>query len=223
MQSDRTLAKKNDDRPGGMSYNDGMIVEGIVTSLSASGAINVAPMGPIVDDDFQRLLLRPFKTSQTYRNLKEHPWGVFHVVDDVLLIARAALDRLPETPVTSPAFRIPGQVLADCCRWYEFEVASLDDSADRTEIEARVVHGGRVRDMFGLNRARHAVLEATILATRLHLLPESEIRERLAALRSPVEKTAGPREFEAWGLVIDVIEDWYRCHPATGMAAPTET
>lgn len=204
-----------------MSYNDGMIVEGIVTSLSASGAINVAPMGPIVDDDFQRLLLRPFKTSQTYRNLKEHPWGVFHVVDDVLLIARAALDRLPETPATSPAVKISGQVLTDCCRWYEFEVASLDDSADRTEIEVRVVHAGRVRDMFGLNRARHAVLEATILATRLHLLPEAEIRERLAALRSPVEKTAGPREFEAWGLVIDVVEDWYRRHPTVdNVAAP---
>lgn len=198
-----------------MPYNDGMIVEGIVTSLSAAGAVNVAPMGPIVDDDFQRLLLRPFKTSQTYRNLKARPQGVFHIVDDVLLIARAALDRLPDLPATIPATVIEGRVLADCCRWYEFEVAALDDATDRTEIECRVVHAGRFRDMLGFNRAQYAVLEATILATRLQLIPEAEVRQRIAALRSPVEKTAGPREFEAWGLVIDVVEDWYRQRPAT--------
>lgn len=206
-----------------MPYNAGMIIEGIVTSLSAEGALNVAPMGPIVADDFQTLLLRPFKTSQTYQNLKHHPAGVFHVVDDVLLIARAALDRLPELPATQPACAIPGRVLADCCRWYEFEVVALDDAADRTEIEARVVHAGRFRDMLGFNRAKYAVLEATILATRLHLLPEVEVRERLAGLRSPVEKTAGPREFEAWGLVVDVIEEWYRRHPAQSDAASRQT
>lgn len=195
-----------------MTYNEGMIVEGLVTSVSAEGVVNVAPMGPIVDDDFQRLLLRPFCTSQTYRNLKQRPQGVFHIVDDVLLIARAALDRLSELPATEPAEVVDGRVLVECCRWYEFEVTAVDDSAERTEIEARVIGGGRRRDMLGFNRAKHAVLEATILATRLHLIPEPELRARIAALRSPVEKTAGPREFEAWGLVIDVIEDWYRRH-----------
>jgi hypothetical protein len=42
-----------------------VILEGIVTSVSPSGAVNVAPMGPRVDADMRRLLLRPFPTSQT--------------------------------------------------------------------------------------------------------------------------------------------------------------
>ncbi|OYW12195.1 MAG: hypothetical protein B7Z55_18485, partial [Planctomycetales bacterium 12-60-4] len=147
-----------------------MILEGLVTTLDASANLNIAPMGPIVDRDMSRLVLRPFQTSQTYRNLKAAPAGVLHVTDDVELIARAALDGLTTPPETFPAECITGRVLASACRWYEFEVVSLDDSRERTEIVVHVVHTGRLRDVFGFNRAMHAVLEATILATRLHLL-----------------------------------------------------
>ncbi|MGE0378942.1 MAG: DUF447 domain-containing protein, partial [Planctomycetaceae bacterium] len=59
-----------------------MILEGIVTTRSAAGVVNVAPMGPIVDEWMQTLLLRPFQTSTTYRNLKQSGCGVFHVTDD---------------------------------------------------------------------------------------------------------------------------------------------
>ena len=156
------------------------------------------------------LWLRPFRTSNTYQNLKDRPYGVFHVTDDVLLIARAALDRLTETPPTFPAERVMGRVLTDCCRWYEFEMVELDDSSERTSIRAKVVHAGRLREMSGFNRAKHAVLEATILATRLHLIPEAQVRDQLRALESPVEKTAGPRELDAFRLVSTYVDDWYR-------------
>jgi uncharacterized protein len=187
-----------------------MILEGLVTSVSAAGEVNLAPMGPIVDETLTRLVLRPFHTSTTFRNLKERPCGVFHVVDDVLLIARAALDRLDAIPETVPAQLIDGRVLRDCCRWYEFEIVACDDSTERTRLEAKVVHVGRVRDFIGFHRARHAVLEATIIATRLHLIPEAEVRSQLAALASPVEKTAGSHEREAFGLVCDYVDEWYR-------------
>ena len=52
-----------------------MILEGIVTTISPSGDINIAPMGPRVDADMKRFLLRPFSTSQTYRNVRA-PSGV---------------------------------------------------------------------------------------------------------------------------------------------------
>lgn len=187
-----------------------MILEGLVTSLNPDGQVNLAPMGPIVDESMQHLILRPFQTSTTFQNLRDRPQGVFHVTDDVLLIAQAALHRLPELPSTVPAQQVAGQVLADCCRWYEFEVVTCDTSEERTRLEARVVHRGWRRDFFGLNRARHAVLEATILATRLHLLDEATVRSQLAALASPVEKTAGAREREAFQLVLDVVESSYR-------------
>src|SRR5262249_2639665 len=152
------------------------------------GTTNVAPMGPIVDAGMTRLTLRPFQTSTTYANLKRTGVGVLHVTDDVLLLARAAIGRLATVPRMFRPMVIDGDVLADACRWYEFRVTSLDDSAERTRIEADVVHVGRLRDFFGFNRAKHAVLEAAILATRLHLLPPGDVQRQLDALRSPVEK-----------------------------------
>lgn len=186
-----------------------MILEGIVTSLDAGGAINIAPMGPIVDEGMQTLILRPFQTSTTCRNLKQHPQGVFHVVDDVLLLARATINRLDAPPPIVPAERVRGAVLADACRWYEFEIDEFDDSAERTRLVARVVHAGRIRDFFGFNRAKHAVLEAAILASRVHILPRADIMEQLQPLRPLVEKTAGPREREAFDLLVRYIDDHF--------------
>jgi uncharacterized protein len=183
-----------------------MILEGIVTTTNADGTINVAPMGPIVDAAMQSLVLRPFQTSTTYANLKRHGEGVLHVTDDVLLLARAAIGGLDATPETFPAEHVKGAVLRSACRWYEFRVRSLDDSQERTRIQAEVVHTGRLRDFFGFNRAKHAVLEAAILATRVHLLPVEEIRAEFDRLAVPVEKTAGEAEREAFRLLREYVE-----------------
>src|SRR5580658_1902019 len=126
-----------------------MILEGIVTTQDSAGTVNVAPMGPIVDETMATLRLRPFQTSQTFRNLKAVPSGVFHVADDVLLLAQAAIGRLPCAPPTFPAEKVPGVVLTQACRWYEFLVDTVDDSKERAEITVRVVHSGRLRDFFG--------------------------------------------------------------------------
>src|SRR3954451_1452185 len=120
-----------------------MILEGIVTTISDEGVVNIAPMGPQVDASMERFLLRPFPTSQTYQNLKAHGEGVLHVTDDVLLLARAALGPVEPPPPLFPAARVRGFVLADACRYYEFRVRSLDDSAERVRIEAEIVHTGR--------------------------------------------------------------------------------
>ena len=197
-----------------------MILEGIVTSLNAAGELNVAPMGPIVDESLTWLHLRPFKTSQTFQNLQQHSQGVFHVVDDVLLLAKAAIGKLDSEPETFAAEKIRGRVLASACRWYEFEIESLDATQDRTEIRSRVVHVGRLRDVFGFNRAKHAVLEAAILATRWHLLPREEIERQLTALRSPVEKTAGPNELAAFQLICDHVAEFFSLAPRPSPLTP---
>ena len=49
------------------------------------------------------------------------------------------------------------------------------------------------------------MLEAAILATRIGILPDHEIRAAIVALQVPVEKTAGPVEISAWNLVLKII------------------
>ena len=182
-----------------------MILEGIVTTIGEDGKLNVAPMGPIVDESMSTLHLRPFQTSTTYANLKFHAEGVLHVVDDVLLLAQAAIGQLSDVPATQPAEVVDGRVLTSACRWYEFRVRTLDDSEERTSIHADVVHSGRLRDFFGFNRAKHAVLEAAILATRIHILPHDEIAAQMNALRVIVDKTAGSQEFAAFELLENYV------------------
>ena len=103
-----------------------MILEGIVTTLDAEGTLNVAPMGPRVGPDLQRFVLRPFRTSTTFRNLSAHGEGVFHVTDDVLLLARSTIGKVSDAP-TRPADRVRGRVLLESCRYYEFRVTDFDD------------------------------------------------------------------------------------------------
>jgi hypothetical protein len=175
-----------------------MILEGIVTTVAPDGAVNVAPMGPRVEPGMKRLVLRPFKTAQTYQNLKAHGEGVFHVTDDVLLLAQAAVGAIDPPPLLIPATQVRGHILPEACRFYEFRVTRLDDAQERTEIEAVVVASGRLRDFFGFNRAKHAVVEAAILATRTHLLPPDDILAEFQKLAVLVEKTGGPQERQAF-------------------------
>jgi hypothetical protein len=123
----------------------------------------------------------------------------------VLLLARAAVGR-NEPPPARPAERVRGFVLTGACRFYEFVVRSMDESRERVQIRAEVVHRGTLREFFGLNRAKHAVVEAAILATRLHLIPADEIRAEYHKLGVLVEKTGGPAEHAAFHFLTDHVE-----------------
>jgi hypothetical protein len=182
-----------------------MILEGIVTTENADGTVNVSPMGPIVDAAMTTLFLRPYNTSTTYKNLKRSGRGVFHVTDNVEMLARAAVDELQPPPELRKSVEAQGWILADACRWYAFRVASLDDSRERTEIRCEVTACGRLRDFFGLNRAKHAVVEAAILATRIKLLPAELIREDMKRLAVLVEKTGGDQERRAFAFLEEYL------------------
>ena len=108
-------------------------------------------------------------------------------------------------PAAKGAAKVQGAVLEASCSWRELEVLSIDDTPPRSRIETRVVHRGFRREFLGFNRARHAVLEAAILATRTHLLPVDEIRAEYARLQVIVDKTAGPREQEAMAMLTEYV------------------
>lgn len=182
-----------------------MILEGLVTTLNADGSPNISPMGPVVDAAMTRLRLRPFQTSTTYANLKRTGEAVFHVVDDVELLAKAAVGEVRPAPELVPAEAVQGVILTAACRWYALRVTSLDDSEARAEIETEVVDHGRFRNFFGFNRAKHAVVEAAILATRVGIMPAEEIRREIQRLKVPVEKTGGPQEHRALAFITGYI------------------
>jgi uncharacterized protein len=184
---------------------DNPVLEGIVVTLNTAGQPNIAPMGPRVDRHITHLVMRPFQTSQTFRNLQATGVGVFHITDDVELLARAAVGRFESPPALLPLADFPCPRLADACRWFAFKVQALDDSAERATIDCRVVAQGELRPFFGFNRGKHAVLEAAILGTRIGILPPEAIRREIERLALPVEKTAGRQERQAFDFLRQYI------------------
>ena len=156
-----------------------MILETIVTTVAEDGAVNCAPMGVEWGEDV--IVLKPFLETATYRNVLATRAAVVNLVDDVRVFARAAIEN-PQYP-TLPAAVVRGVVLADCCSWREVEIRSIDSTPPRSRLEAAVVHHGVRREFIGFNRARNAVLEAAIYATRLHLLPRASSRANCSGCR----------------------------------------
>jgi len=199
-----------------------VILEGLLTTTNDDGGVNVAPMGPVVDASMQRIELRPYRTSRSLVNLLRTGGGVFHVTDDVLLLARAAIGRVEPTPALLPLRQVgkrapqadrveptpggEGAILADACRWYALRVRSSDTREVRARIVCDVVDRGRIRDFFGFCRAKHAVIEAAILATRVEFLPADQIRDQWPRLAELVAKTGGPQERQAWAILTDFVE-----------------
>ena len=178
-----------------------VIVETIVTTVSDDGVVNCAPMG--VEWDANTIVLKPFVETVTYRNVVAGGVAVVNLTDDVRVFARSAISS-PQYP-TVPAVVVPGVVLADCCSWRELQVRGVDSTPPRSRIETAVVYQGTRREFVGFNRARGAVLEAAIYATRLHILPRAFIESELARLQIIVDKTAGTQEFEAMAVLTDFI------------------
>jgi hypothetical protein len=178
-----------------------VILETIVTTVDAGGVVNCAPMGVEWGED--AIVLKPFLETATYRNVVATGSAVVNLTDDVRVFARAAILN-PEYP-TVPAAMVRGVVLADCCAWRELKVHAIDSTPPRSRIETTVVHRGVQREFVGFNRARGAVIEAAIYATRVHMLPRDFIESELARLQIIVDKTAGAHELEAMAMLTDFI------------------
>ena len=180
-----------------------MVIETVVTTLDRAGAVNFAAMGVVWGAE--SITIRPFTNTRTYRNLSEVGEAVVNVTDNVLIFARSALSQ--EKFECVPARQVRGVVLKDTCYWREVVVRQIvlpendNGTARRAEVVARVVGGGAVRQFEGLCRAKHAVVEASILASRLRLLPRQETLNELDRLEALVERTGGSTEREAMGFI----------------------
>jgi len=186
-----------------------LILEGLVTTLTPADTPHLAPMGPTVEPGLARFVLRPYPTSQTYQHLRQRGAGVLHVTDDALLLARAAIGPVVPFPPTRPAQAIAGVILADACRAAEFVVESIDESAERVALQCRTLALHELRPFFGFNRAKHAIVEAAILATRLAWLGRESVEAELARLAVPIRKTGGPDELTALEVLTDYVRSYY--------------
>ncbi len=178
-----------------------MIIETIFSTLDESGMPNFAPMGIEWGDEF--VTVRPFGNTCTCRNLLSSGYGVANLSDDVLAYVQCGL--YDAVLPYFPANVAPGVVFQGTCSWRELVVISQEGSGDRPDLRCQVIHKGWQKDFLGFCRASNAVIEATILATRLALYNRKMVAEKLIHYREIIERTGGETENKAIQLVCDYV------------------
>jgi hypothetical protein len=179
-----------------------VIRESIVITTDADNRPHIAPLGLIEEPG--GFIAAPFTPSRTLDNLRARPFLTASVTDDVRVFAGALTGRR-DWPLL-PAVKIAGFYLEGAHSHRELEVVDVSEDELRPRFHCRVAHEAAHAPAPGFNRAQAAVIEAAILASRLHMLPPEKIRAELAYLTIAISKTAGPCEQEAWGWLTEKIE-----------------
>lgn len=179
-----------------------MIRESVITTVSSTGDIHIAPIGLIAAD--QDWIIAPFHPSATLDNLRAIPEAVANHVTDVRIIAGCLTGRR-DWP-TIPARHVRPPRLAAALTHEELRVVETHDDPQRPRFRCRVVHREMHAPFLGFNRAQAAVVEAAILTSRLFMLPRDKVEREIAYLQLAIDKTAGPEEQEAWSWLMQRIE-----------------
>jgi uncharacterized protein len=183
-----------------------MIRETIVATVDVAGSAHLAPLGLI--QDAEDWIIAPFYPSKTLDNLRAVPFATANYTDDVRIFAGCLTGR--DTWPLVPANFFPVPRLAALLSHAELEVMRIDEHEQRPRFHCRVLRLVQHRSFEGFNRAKAAVVELAILASRLSMLPRDKVEAEIAYIRIAVEKTAGPEELEAFGWLMEKIERFYR-------------
>lgn len=180
-----------------------MIQETIVTTQNSEGQAHLAPMGIHVQND--EFIILPFRPSTTLDNLLSSRTAVINYCDDVRIFA-GCLTGHRDWPL-SAAEKINGVFLSAALAHCEVEIIRVEEDEIRPKLFCKTIHQVQHHPFQGFNRAQFSVLEAAILLSRVNHLPIEKIESELNYLSIGFEKTAGPREQEAWQWVTSAIQE----------------
>lgn len=191
-----------------------MIFETIVTSTLPNGKPHAAPFG--IREYEGTVTIAPFRPSTSLDNLLQTRCAVVNLTDDVRVFAGCLTGR-HDWPM-SRAEVVNGWVLEGALAHRELELIEVLEDNTRPELHFRVVHEKSHQPFKGFNRAQAAVIEASVLVSRLHLLPAEKIDAELRYLAIAMERTAGKDEWQAWRWLMEKIEN-YRAEQTGGNLA----
>ena len=171
-----------------------LIRETIVITENAEGRPHIAPLGLIAEGE--RWIVAPFRPSTTLENLRANPYAVANLTDDARIFAGCLTGRR-DWPLVPTAPGYPPRLANTLSAW-RLDVVETREHEQRPRFVCRVIAKEAHAAFEGFNRAFAAVIEAAVMASRLDMIPRSEIEAEFARLKIVVAKTAGPREVEAF-------------------------
>jgi len=183
----------------------GYVRETIVTTKNLDGTIKISPLGIYIEGHI--LKIRPFKPSVSFDNILRNKSGVINYIDDVRIFASCIVKKNIKFD-SKQAKVIDCSVLKDAVSHTEFVIEKIEDDNTRPTIICKPVHEETHRMYYGFNRAKSAVIELCILASRLGIIEDKKILDEIKYLEISIDKTAGEREKEAWEWLIDYIKEY---------------
>lgn len=191
-----------------------MIYETIVSSVDSQGVAHVTPFGIRMQEGL--VVISPFKPSATLENILATERAVLNLTDDVRVFAGALTGR--EVGHLVPTEKVAGFRLSDVLVHKELKLVKVQDDAVRPQLFLEVVHEVQHQSFQGFNRAQAAVIELAVLVSRLKRLPMEKISQEMDYLNIAIEKTAGPRELEAWGWLVEAVTNHQAAMNAENLA-----
>ncbi len=179
-----------------------MIQEVILTTQNSKGETHIAPMGVHLHEN--EFIILPFRPSTTLDNCLDTKTAVINYCVDVRVFAGCLIGKR-HWPL-SKATKIPGHYLSLALAHKELELLRVEDDETRPKLYCKAIHSVNHAAFQGFNRAQYSVLEAAILVSRLNMLPIEKIETEIAYLKIGLDKTAGDKELEAWGWLMELIE-----------------
>lgn len=181
-----------------------MIYETIVSTCSTEGEVHIAPFGIQWHDD--RVLISPFKPSTTLQNILQSGFAVLNLTDDVRVFAAAIAKKKAFATEQVPNLQVVR--LQNCLAHHVLTLDEVEEDDVRPKLWMRVTESVSHAPFMGFNRAQAAVIELAVLVSRLHMLPLEKITQEMQYLQIAIDKTAGPREQEAWQWLVDCIQNY---------------
>jgi hypothetical protein len=181
-----------------------MIHETIITTRDEQGGDHIAPMG--IREEQGLIVISPFRPSATLDRIVRAGCAAVNYTDDVRIFAGCLTGRF-DWP-TVPARAVACNRLQAALAHWEGVLERMEDDPQRPRLYLREMHRETHAPFRGFNRAQAAVIEAAILVSRLHMLPREKIDAELQYLSIAVDKTAGPREREAWSWLQQRVADF---------------
>jgi len=167
-----------------LGFSQGLIVETVVSTYNLDGEANAAPMGVTMENP-QRVVLRIYTSSLTYKNLQSKKMGVVNVTYDPELFYRTAFKEAnPNGRVPQDWFEKAKTVDAPKLRaadaHIEVTVANIREfNSERVEVVCDVKHVQAIRvSPKAYCRALFATVEAIVHATRIEAFIMHENRQK---------------------------------------------
>lgn len=181
-----------------------MIYEVIISTMNEDGSSHIAPMGVSQKADF--VVLKPFKPSKTLDNILTQKIAIMNIVTDVRVFAGAVTGRSNFNLVALPDGK--GFFLKDALSYLTLSLAEIHDDEIRSTLYMNKVNVNHLSSFKGFNRAQAAIIEASVLMSRLDLLSQDKIKQEIKYLEIAITKTAGKKEIQAWEWLMEKYENY---------------